>query len=172
MEMPSIRLAVVIASVAVMGVFAGRLTAADSKIEEGPPPADADTIRWSVDFPANYLSAMDASSQAFTQGSFDHMVDFLDEDFATFDLREDGSVNLVRGRDKTIGLMNQMMGGENSPWQGAHVHRLGYIGNVVIQIEYDRFKTDTGVETRPSIAVFQFRDGKRWREWRLKPVAG
>ena len=86
------------------------------------------------------------------------------------DAVKSGALRALRGRDKTIGLMNQMMGAENSPWQGAHVQRLGYIGNIVIQIEYDRFKTDAGVETRPSLAIFQFKDGKRWREWRLKPV--
>ena len=171
MQMTFTRFVVVIVAAVSLGVLAGRLSAADSRIEEGMPPDAIDTLRWSADFPAPYRASMNASSQAFSEGSFDHLVDFLDDDFATFDLKEDGSVNLVRGLDKTISLMNMMMGAENSPWLGAHVQRLGHIGNVVIQVEYDRFKTEQGEETRPSLAIFQFRDGKRWREWRLKPVA-
>ena len=67
--------------------------------------------------------------------------------------------------------MNQMMQSENSRWAGAHVERLGHIGNIVVQVEYDRFNMDDGLQTIPSMAIFQFKDGKRWREWRLKPEA-
>jgi hypothetical protein len=77
---------------------------------------------------------------------------------------------LVKGRDKTIEVMNNFFAGDfGSSWDGAEVEKLGSIGNTMVQIEYDRYNMEGGQITIPTFVIIQYKDGKRWREWRLRP---
>ena len=39
----------------------------------------------------------------------------------------------------------------------------------MVQIEHDKYEYDEGIRTVSTFVVIQYKDGKRWREWRLKP---
>jgi len=42
--------------------------------------------------------------------------------------------------------------------------------NTLVQIEEDFYRTeDGGTRAVKSLVVVEYRDGKRWREWRFKP---
>ena len=55
-------------------------------------------------------------------------------------------------------------------WRGANVYKWGLTDNTLVQIEEDFYRTeDGGTRAVKSLVVVEYRDGKRWREWRFKP---
>ena len=47
--------------------------------------------------------------------------------------------------------------------RGSEVHRLGMVGNTLVQVEIDTLNMGQGPVRQTSIHVYEFRDGKRWR---------
>ena len=114
---------------------------------------------------------MDASSAAFERKDMEATRSHMAEDFATYELHGPESPKLlVKGRDKTIEVMNTFFAGDfGSSWDGAEGEKLGSIGNTMVQIEYDRYNLEGGQITIPTFVIIQYKDNKRWREWRLRP---
>lgn len=134
--------------------------------------AETTRLHWTVgEYPEAFAASMEASSAAFEVKDMEATRSHLHEDFATYELHgEDSPKLLVRGRDKTIEVMNTFFAGDfGSSWQGADVERLGSIGNTMVQIEHDRYQFGEGTRTISTFVIIQYQDGKRWREWRLIP---
>lgn len=134
--------------------------------------AESTRLKWVVgEYPEAFAASMEASSAAFEVKDMEATRSHLHEDFATYELHgKDSPKLLVRGRDKTIEVMNTFFSGDfGSSWQGADVERLGSIGNTMVQIEHDRYKSDDGIRTISTFVIIQYKDDKRWREWRLIP---
>lgn len=114
---------------------------------------------------------MDASSEAFQAKDMDATLEHMAEDFATYELHGDDAPKLlVKGREETVAIMKSFFSGDfGSRWDGADVEKLGSIGNTMVQIEHDRYKYDDGIRTISTFVIIQYKDGKRWREWRLVP---
>jgi hypothetical protein len=49
------------------------------------------------------------------------------------------------------------------------IYRLGMVGNLFVQVEADRVGSPNGPAEKVSLAVYEFRDGLRWRERRFTP---
>ena len=113
---------------------------------------------------------MDESSAAFLRKDMEATRAHMTEDFATYELHhEDGPKLLVKGREESIAAMQSFFeGGFGSLWQGADVDRVGSIGDTMVQIEHDHYNFDDGPRTISTFVVIQYKDGKRWREWRLR----
>lgn len=134
--------------------------------------AQGNALRWvNGIYPEAYEASMDASSAAFERKDMEATRSHMAEDFATYELHGSESPKLlVAGRDKTIEVMNTFFAGDfGSSWDGAEVEKLGSIGNTMVQIEYDRYNLEGGQITIPTFVIIQYKDGKRWREWRLRP---
>ncbi len=134
--------------------------------------ADSHQMRWVAgEYPEAFVASMEASSAAFERKDMEATREYMAEDFATYELHgEDAPKLLVKGREETIKVMNDFFaGGFGSSWDGADVERLGSIGNTMVQIEHDRYKNDDGIRTISTFVIIQYKDGKRWREWRLRP---
>ena len=129
-------------------------------------------MRWvQGEYPAAFEASMDASSAAFERKDMEATRSHLAEDFATYELHGPESPKLlVKGREETIKVMNTFFAGDfGSSWDGAEVEKLGSIGNTMVQIEYDRYNMESGQITIPTFVIIQYKDNKRWREWRLRP---
>lgn len=151
-------------AVLVLGVGVGALGAAGF--------AETGRLHWtSGEYPEAFAASMEASSAAFERKDMEATRSHLHADFATYELHgEDSPKLLVRGRDKTIEVMNTFFAGDfGSSWQGADVERLGSIGNTMVQIEHDRYQAGEGTRTISTFVIIQYKDDKRWREWRLIP---
>ena len=134
--------------------------------------ADNHRMIWVAgEYPAAYEASMEASSAAFERKDMEGTRAHMAEDFATYELHgPDSPKLLVQGVDETIAAMNMFFSGDfGSTWDGADVEKLGSIGNTMVQIEHDRYKTEDGVQTISTFVIIQYKNGKRWREWRLRP---
>ena len=128
-------------------------------------------LRWVAgEFPEELVRSMDESSAAFLRKDMEATRAHMTEDFATYELHhEDGPKLLVKGREESIAAMQSFFeGGFGSLWQGADVDRVGSIGDTMVQIEHDHYNFDDGPRTISTFVVIQYKDGKRWREWRLR----
>jgi len=132
---------------------------------------DGAGLRWLAgEFPEELVRSMDESSAAFLRKDLEATRSHMTEDFATWELHhEDGPRLLVKGREESIAAMQSFFdGGIGSLWQGADVDRVGSIGGTMVQIEHDHYRFEDGPRTISTFVVIQYKDGKRWREWRLR----
>lgn len=93
----------------------------------------------------------------------------LTEDFAWYQVTEAGAQQAVKGRDATVELLSSFFG--NNDWTESEVHRLGMLGNILVQVEVDTFMRDGAPVEMATLSVYEFRGGKRWREWKFYPTA-
>ena len=94
---------------------------------------------------------------------------FLAEHFSAYEIK-DGEVRVLsEGRAAVLERLGQSFESLGRRWLGSDVERIGYIGNTFIQVKYDHMELPVGQITRPSIVILQFKDGQRWREWRIVP---
>ena len=123
------------------------------------------------EYPAAFEASMEASSAAFQVKDMEATRAHMAEDFATYELHgEESPKLLVKGVEETIAVMNMFFAGDfGSSWVGADVEKLGSIGNTMVQIEHDRYKDGDSERTISTFVIIQYKDGKRWREWRLRP---
>jgi len=158
-----VQVAAVVTALAV-GVGIGVMSANSS--------ADDHRMQWIAgEFPEEFVRSMEESADAFQRKDMEATRVHLAKDFSTFELHgEDAPKLLVKGREETIKVMNTFFAGDfGSRWEGAEVERLGSIGNAMIQIEHDRYKYEDVIRTISTLVIIQYKDGKRWREWRLRP---
>lgn len=116
-----------------------------------------------------YREIIAKSEAAFMKREIDGAIENLDEDYVLYQVGEEGAEERMRGK----AMVRQILGGffeQNTSWVDSEVERLTLIENMLVQIEYDKFKTEAGVKTIPTLVVFEHRDGKRWREWRFSPT--
>ncbi|WP_446830738.1 hypothetical protein [Candidatus Foliamicus sp.] len=135
---------------------------------------DADLPWVAGEFPEQFVRSMEESSAAFLRKDLEATRSHMTEDFATYELHhEDGPRLLVQGREESIAAMQGFFeSGFGSLWQGADVDRVGSIGDTMIQIERDHYQFDDGPRTISTLVLIQYRNGKRWREWRLRLADG
>ena len=92
----------------------------------------------------------------------------LDDDFTMYDITNEGAEETVRGIEQVRSALSGVFG--SGTWLGANVYKWGLTDNTLVQIEEDFYRTeDGGSRSVKSLVVVEYRDGKRWREWRFKP---
>ena len=117
--------------------------------------------------PDNVVTFIEKAEKVFVDQDAEGVRDYLTEDFTWYRVTEQGAEETVKGRDETVALLSQFFGQNN--WVDSDVHRLGMLGNILVQVEVDTFQTEDGPKTVESLSVYEFRDGKRWREWKFYP---
>ena len=134
--------------------------------------ADSPDLVWVAGkFPEEFVRSMEESSAAFLRKDMEVTRAHMTENFATYELHgQDTPRLLVKVREQSIAAMNFFFSGDfGSRWQGADVERVGSIGDTMVQIEHDHYQYDDSIRTVSTLVLIQYKDGKRWREWRLKP---
>ena len=83
-------------------------------------------------------------------------------------LAQQTTVNARVGREQTVQMLSMFF--ENTNWVDSKTYRLGMVDNILIQVEDDTYETQTGPSTVRTLNLYEFKDGKRWRNWKFFPV--
>jgi hypothetical protein len=117
--------------------------------------------------PKPILQMIEAGEAAFMSRNAAALGPTLSEDFSWWIVGEQGPSKAIQGRDATVALLDGFF--KNAEWYGSRVYRLGMVGNILIQVEIDRVGSPNGPIEKTNLELYEFRDGKRWREWRFVP---
>jgi len=115
------------------------------------------------------IAMIEAAEMPFMNQDAAGIGEFLTEDFAWYQVNENGATQAVKGREETVQLLSSFFG--NNSWTESEVHRLGMLGNILVQVEVDTFVRDGVPVEMETLSVYEFRGGRRWREWKFYPAA-
>ena len=121
------------------------------------------------EIPPDVIAMIEAAEIPFMEQDADGIAEYLDEEFAWYQIDAEGAREAVKGRAETIALLSTFFG-DNS-WTESEVHRLGMLQNILIQVEVDTFMRDGQPVELETLSVYEFMNGKRWREWKFYPTA-
>ncbi|MEO8444618.1 MAG: nuclear transport factor 2 family protein [Gammaproteobacteria bacterium] len=131
------------------------------------------TYTWGEQYrsiPARYQKMIDDSEQAFTRRDVVASGAAMTEDFSWYTVKEDGPKEMVHGREATMARLKMFF--ESPMWttNDSAVHRLGMVGNTLVQVEIDSLNLNGKPVRQTSLHVYEFKDGKRWREFAFYPT--
>lgn len=116
-----------------------------------------------------YAEVIARSEENFENLNVEGAIRSLDDDFTMYDITAEGAEEAVRGIEQVQAALSGVFG--SGDWLGANVYKWGLTGNTLVQIEQDFYRTeDGGTRSVKSLVVVEYRNGKRWREWRFKPA--
>jgi ketosteroid isomerase-like protein len=131
------------------------------------------TYTWGEQYrviPASYQKMIDDSEDAFMKRDVAASGASLAEDFSWYTVKDDGPKEMVRGREATMARLKMFF--ESPMWttSDSEVHRLGMVGNTLVQVEIDTLQLDGKPVRQTSLHIYEFRNGKRWREFAFYPT--
>lgn len=116
-----------------------------------------------------YAEVIARSEEHFENMNVEGAILSLDDDFTMYEITDEGAEEMVRGMEQVRAALSGVFG--SGTWLGANVYKWGLTDNTLVQIEEDFYRTeDGGQRSVKSLVVVEYRDGRRWREWRFKPV--
>ena len=116
-----------------------------------------------------YAEVIARSEEHFENMNVEGAILSLDDDFTMYEITDEGAEEMVRGIEQVRAALSGVFG--SGAWLGANVYKWGLTDNTLVQIEEDFYSTeDGGTRSVKSLVVVEYRDGKRWREWRFKPA--
>ena len=115
-----------------------------------------------------YAEVIARSEEHFENMEVEGAILSLDDDFTMYEITDEGAEEMVRGIEQVRAALSGVFG--SGTWLGANVYKWGLTDNTLVQIEEDFYRTeDGGKRSVKSLVVVEYRDGRRWREWRFKP---
>lgn len=130
-----------------------------------------DTSRYTK-IPADVVAMIEKGEADFMARDAARLGDSVTEDFTWYRVTPEGPQLAVQGRDNTVKLLQQFFTQDAPGGFESQVYRLGMVGNILIQVEVDRYESKTeGKVEKTSLELYEFKDGRRFREWRLTPTA-
>ena len=116
-----------------------------------------------------YAEVIARSEEHFENMNVEGAILSLDDDFTMYEINDEGAEEMVRGIEQVRAALGGVFG--SGTWLGANVYKWGLTDNTLVQIEEDFYTTeDGGTRSVKSLVVVEYRDGRRWREWRFKPL--
>lgn len=115
--------------------------------------------------PPAYQKMIDDSEAAFLSRDVAAAGASLTEDFSWYRVTEQGPELAVQGRGATMERLQAFFASPAWTDRNSEVHRLGMVGNTPVQVEIDTLNMGKGPVRQTSLHVYEFRDGKRWREF-------
>ena len=116
-----------------------------------------------------YAEVIARSEEHFENMNVEGAILSLDDDFTMYEITDEGAEEMVRGIEQVRAALSGVFG--SGTWLGANVYKWGLTDNTLVQIEEDFYSTeDGGTRSVKSLVVVEYRDGRRWREWRFKPA--
>jgi ketosteroid isomerase-like protein len=131
------------------------------------------TYTWGEQYrtiPARYQKMIDDSELAFTKRDVEAAGASLADDFSWYTVKDDGPKEMVRGRRATMERLKMFFASPVWTTNDSEVHRLGMVGNTLVQVEIDTLNMDGKPVRQTSLHIYEFRDGKRWREFAFYPT--
>lgn len=125
------------------------------------------TYTWGEQYrtiPARYQRLIDDSELAFTRRDAEASAASLTEDFSWYAFADDGPKEMVRGKAATRERLKAFFASPLWTDNNSRVHRLGMVGNTLVQVEIDNLNTAQGPVAKTSLHVYEFRNGLRFRE--------
>lgn len=119
--------------------------------------------------PGAYQRVIDESEEAFMKRDVAAAGASLTEDFSWYRVTDKGPELMVQGRAATEERLKSFFASPAWTDSGSEVHRLGMVGNTLVQVEIDTLNMGQGPVRQTSLHVYEFRDGKRWREFAFYP---
>lgn len=119
--------------------------------------------------PATYQRMIEDSEAAFLKRDVAAAGASLTEDFTWYRVTEQGPELMVKGRAATEERLKAFFASPAWTDTGSEVHRLGMVGNTLVQVEIDTLNMGQGPVRQTSLHVYEFKDGKRWREFAFYP---
>lgn len=119
--------------------------------------------------PGKYQRMIDESELAFTRRDVAAAAASLTEDFSWYRVTDQGPQEMVRGRQATAERLKTFFASPVWTANDSEVHRLGMIGNTLVQVEIDTLNMGQGPVRQTSLHIYEFKDGKRWREFAFYP---
>ena len=120
------------------------------------------------EIPPDVIEMIEAAEIAFMNQDADGVRQYLAEDFTWYQVGPEGAKQTVSGREETVQLLSSFFGSDS--WTESEVHRLGMLGNILVQVEVDTFMREGTPVQMETLSVYEFRDDKRWREWKFYPA--
>lgn len=116
-----------------------------------------------------YAEVIARSEEHFENLNVEGAILSLDDDFTMYEITDEGAEEMVRGIGQVRTALSGVFG--SGTWLGANVYKWGLTDNTLVQIEEDFYRAeDGGTRAVKSLVVVEYRDGRRWREWRFKPA--
>ena len=116
-----------------------------------------------------YAEVIARSEEHFENMNVEGAILSLDDDFTMYEITDEGAEEMVRGIEQVRSALSGVFG--SGTWLGANVYKWGLTDNTLVQIEEDFYRAeDGGTRAVKSLVVVEYRDGRRWREWRFKPA--
>ncbi len=131
------------------------------------------TYTWGEQYrtiPARYQKMIDDSENAFMKRDVEASGASLAEDFSWYTVKDDGPKEMVRGREATMERLKMFFASPMWTTSDSEVHRLGMVGNTLVQVEIDTMNFDGKPTRQTSLHIYEFRDGERWREFAFYPT--
>lgn len=122
-----------------------------------------------AEIPPDMLALIEKAEVAFVDQDATAVSPYLAEDYAWYQVNDEGPKLMIQGRDQTVALLQGFFG--NNDWADSDVQRLGMLDNILVQVEIDHFGEGETRRTIRSLNIYEFKDGLRWREWKFYPAA-
>lgn len=120
--------------------------------------------------PAGYQQMIDTSERAFMARDVAAAGASLTEDFSWYRVTPQGPELMVQGREATMERLRKFFASPMWTTSDSEVHRLGMVGNTLVQVEIDTLQMNGKPVRQTSLHIYEFRDGKRWREFAFYPA--
>lgn len=117
--------------------------------------------------PADFLPTIEGAEDAFNRKDAAGVAAWLAEDYSWWQVTPAGAREAIRGREPTVALLETFF--RSDTWLSSEFERLGMVGNILVQVEEDRVLEAGKPVTKVTLNLYEFRDGKRWREWKFFP---
>ncbi len=121
--------------------------------------------------PSSYQRMIDESEMAFMKRDVEAAGASLAEGFSWYRVTADGPELMVQGRAATMERLRTFFASPVWTTDDSEVHRLGMVGNILVQVEIDTLNMAQGPVRQTSLHVYEFRQDQRWREFVFYPAA-
>jgi hypothetical protein len=120
------------------------------------------------EIPRSMLDVIEAGEGAFDRRDAKAVIPYLHDDYSWYIVDGKGAQLAVKGKESTEKLLQQFF--TQGQWYDSKVYRMGMVGNILVQVEIDDVGTPQGRTTKTTLNLYEFKDGKRWREWKFVPI--
>ena len=90
-----------------------------------------------------YEQVIEKSEKAFMLRDLEGSIENLDEDYVLYDITEEGAAPRMRGRENVRKILGSFFSASDM-WLDSEVDKWGLLDNLLVQVEYDTYKTDEG----------------------------
>ena len=85
------------------------------------------------EIPADMLELIEKAETAFLDQDAASVGPYLADDYAWYQVNDEGPKLMIQGRDETVALLGGFFG--NNDWTDSDVQRLGMLDNILVQVE-------------------------------------